>query len=150
MADELQKYIAGLPAKLERQIAREFGTSVDEELVEPIRRAAPRGKTGLLQTSVRKESGSDGLSWVVAAGGDLTRKAVGTRTYRRQINIGADEETQNVPKGNASVAYDYSLAMEFGTAKVPAQPFFWPTIRSRIGRLHQRAYDIAADALGLE
>ena len=127
MADELQRWIEQMPDRVERQIARDFGAAVDDELVSPIRDAARRGKSGNLAASVHKEAGKDNLSWVVAAGGTLTTKEIRKGSY---------------------VDYDYALGEEFGNSHAPGRPFFWPTIRARLGRLRQRAYDIAADAIG--
>lgn len=139
MADDLGDWFDRLPDAVAGGLADDWAAAIDAELVEPIRAAAPEGKTGDLKQSVRKEPGSDDLTWIVAAGGALTTKTIGTRTYRRQINIGAGEETQHVPKGNAPVAYDYALADEFGNSHMVAQPFFWPTIHLRWPALQQRA-----------
>ena len=148
MATELDAWFDRLPAVVERNLAKEFASVVDQELVEPIRAVERRGKTGRLAASVRKEAGGDDLTWIVAAGGELTTKAVGTRTYRRQINIGAGEDTQNVPRGNAPVAYDYALAEEYGNSRDPGHPFFWPTIRARWARFRHACENLIADKVG--
>lgn len=63
---------------------------------------------GHLKTSVRVVPGNVDTVVRVVAGGYLT-----------------------VRQGVSSRPYDYSRADEFGTQKMPAQPFFWPTYRLR-------------------
>lgn len=70
-------------------------------LADAMRAAAPDGPTGNLDQSVRVEPGAHPLERIVAAGGELTTRD----------------------------GYDYALAVEFGTEKMPAEPFFWPTYR---------------------
>lgn len=76
-------------------------------LADLARRLAATGDSGRLQASIRIETRERG-SLAVLAGGPLT--------------------THPVRKG-ASRSYDYAFAAEFGTEKMPAQPFFWPSFR---------------------
>lgn len=127
MANDLDRYLEQLPAKLERDVAGEWEEAVEEELVAPIRDAARKGKTGNLSASVRKEPGRDNLEWIVRAGGPLT-----TKTIRK----GAD------------VDYDYALGEEYGNSHYSGQPFFYSTAWARWERLRKRAEDIIGRALG--
>ncbi|UXN70896.1 HK97 gp10 family phage protein [Devosia neptuniae] len=66
---------------------------------------------GDLVASIRQEPGKHDLSVVVRAGGEAT--------------------TRN--------GYDYSLAVEHGTANMPDQQFFWPAYRAVKKRAKSRA-----------
>lgn len=46
------------------------------------------------------------------------------------IKAGGPETTVEVRNG-ADTEYDYTLAQEYGTEKMPANPFFWPAIRAK-------------------
>ncbi|PZU95622.1 MAG: hypothetical protein DI527_01025 [Chelatococcus sp.] len=74
-----------------------------------IRHAAPRDD-GTLAASVRIEQGRAGDRFYVKAGGPTTTRPV---------------------REGASATYDYALGQEFGTAKMPANPFFYPIYRYR-------------------
>src|SRR5262245_48142681 len=43
--------------------------------------------------------------------------------------------------------YDYSLAQEFGTSKMSAQPLFWPTYRANKARIRRAIRTAAKDAI---
>ncbi len=77
-------------------------------LSEAIRQRAPADE-GALRASVRVERGRRGDRFLVKAGGPKT--------------------TRPVRKGQ-SATYDYANAVEFGTKKKSAQPFFYPTWRA--------------------
>lgn len=83
-----------------------------DDLVKRMKRIVQRRK-GNLAKSVRKEPGPTDLARDVKAGGPLTTKPV-----------------RNSKKGNAP-SYDYANAGEFGREGQPADPFFWPTVRTR-------------------
>lgn len=127
MADDLDKWLGDLPGKLKDQLVSEFADIVDEEMVDPVRAAAPIGATGRLRDSVRKSEGRNDLEWIVEAGGSLTTK---------DVRVGADAD------------YDYALAVEFGNEHVPAKPFFYPTIRARRARFNERVNDLIGRVLG--
>lgn len=77
------------------------------EMVGLAKRLAPI-EDGDLQNSIRMSRGNRPTSYIVEAGGPLTTKPV---------TAGADAE------------YDYALGQEFGTQKMPANPFFFPAYR---------------------
>ena len=77
-----------------------------DELVKVIDSVVPRGPTGHLEHTVRKVAGSKPTVVRVVAGGQLTvRSAISGKPY------------------------DYARADEFGTVKMKARPFFFPTYR---------------------
>jgi len=52
----------------------------------------------------------------------------GRHELQARITAGGILTTRSVREG-ASATYDYAMANEYGTQKMPAQPFFWPTYR---------------------
>jgi HK97 gp10 family phage protein len=86
---------------------QELNTQADE-LVEAMQSVAPRGETGELEHSIRKVPGNSPYVVRVVAGGQ--------QTIRKEIS---------------SQPYDYVRADEFGTVKMAARPFFFPTYRLR-------------------
>lgn len=94
--------------KAARQAA--FAQCVEEgqAIAAHMKATAPLGKTGRLRDSVRMEADAGRGVVRIKAGGPLT--------------------TVPVRKGQ-SATYDYSLAVEFGTQKASAHPFFWPIWR---------------------
>lgn len=84
---------------------------------------APRGEDGRneLRESVRYHEGRHPLSMVIRAGGPLTT-----------VNTGGSGGFGSFWRGvTGKLEYDYSLGIEFGTQYMPAQSFFFPTIRER-------------------
>lgn len=77
-----------------------------DNLVQVMESVAPRGDTGHLLHSIRKLPGKSDTQVRVMAGGQET-----------------------VREGVSSKPYDYSRADEFGTHRMRARPFFWPTYR---------------------
>lgn len=104
---ELDLYFSGLAKKAQALLAAELRNQANR-LSEAQRDAAPQGETGNLRASCRVEDGRNELEVVVLAGGPLTTK---------EVRIGSGEP------------YDYALAVEFGNARVGAQPFFFPIYR---------------------
>lgn len=73
--------------------------------------------SGVLRDSVRSEPGEHELSVVVAAGGEAT----------------------TVAARDGQGEYDYSLGVEFGTAEMGEQPFFWNSYRAVKKKAKSRA-----------
>jgi HK97 gp10 family phage protein len=121
---DLQKYFDALPDKVREKLAGKIG-AIAEDLAEDIRSAAPQD-SGRLRESVRVEDGRDELDKIVKAGGPLTTKEV---------------------RNGSGIAYDHALAIEFGTSKMPAQPFFWPTVRRRARDVHDQIEAAVKEAL---
>lgn len=102
-----------------------------EDLAARMRRAAPK-VTGNLEKSIRVVPGPDGVSQRVVAGGPLTTKSIGHRTYDREVSLGSGDTQGRVKQeGGAHVTYDYARGVEFGTEDTPALPFFFSTYRKR-------------------
>lgn len=95
-----------LMANLPKGVAGELQGAVDEAgqyLIRSMLFRVSRGDEGKLASSIRLERGRHPLRVLVRAGGPLTTKD----------------------------GYDYALANEFGTEKMRAQAFFWPTYRAK-------------------
>lgn len=83
---------------------------------------------GDLRESVRVESGRRGDRFYVKAGGAKTRRAV---------------------REGQSATYDYALAVELGTAKMKARPFFYPTYRTNRQAMRRAIQNVARKAARL-
>ena len=83
----------------------ELNTSADT-LVGMMKNVVKHGPTGDLAGSIRKAPGSVPTIVKVMAGGAATTR-----------------------QGGGGRPYDYARAVEFGTVKMPAEPFFFPTFR---------------------
>jgi HK97 gp10 family phage protein len=102
--EAFRKLTEEMQAQVHRDAVAELNSQADA-LVGLMKVVARKGRTGDLAASIRKESGKRDTIVRVAAGGKLTL-----------------EQHERHP-------YDYSRAIEFGTSKMPAQPFFFPTYR---------------------
>jgi HK97 gp10 family phage protein len=78
-----------------------------QETANAMKAAAPRDD-GTLAESVRIEFDPSNVRATIRAGGPTTTRPV---------------------REGTSVTYDYALAQEFGTEKMPANPFFWTMYR---------------------
>lgn len=119
--DEVQSWFSGLSFKLKREIATKIKEEADG-LASEIKAAAPR-KTGTLAESVKVRRKRNELELEVTAGGETTTDKTGGHQY------------------------DYALANEFGTTKMPAQPFFWNTYRERAAEIRQNIEDAVSEVL---
>jgi HK97 gp10 family phage protein len=100
-----------LTVKLKRQVKDDAVAELAAQsdlLMATMRTAVPHGVTGDLAASIRKESDRDGLLMRIKAGGLLTMRLHG---------------------GDSRKPYDYARAVEFGTEKMSAHPFFFPSYR---------------------
>lgn len=105
--DDVQRALGQAPFKVRRKLVAAIREQADM-LAGEIKAAAPR-KTGAMADSVEVRRGRNTLELVVTAGGAATTK----------------------PARDGAYEYDYTLANEFGTADMPAQPFFYPTARAK-------------------
>jgi HK97 gp10 family phage protein len=104
-------------AEVKKEIFHQAG-----ELAEAMRIIVHRGETTNLWRSIRVEPSSRSpLRAVVRAGGSLTTSG-------------------NPP-------YDYALANEFGTEKMRARPFFWPTYRQKRAGIRRAVKAAAVEAI---
>jgi hypothetical protein len=123
--DQLQKYFNDLPGRVHAKLAGKISEQADK-LADAIQDAAAEGPTGHLKESVRVEDGRDDLEKIVKAGGPLTTTEL---------------------RGGSGVGYDHALGIEFGTSKMPAQPFFYPTARALADDIHDEIEDAVTEAL---
>lgn len=120
--------LARIPVSLRREIMRTIETQADG-IANQMRAKAPVGDTGNLRRSIRTEKGDLRVS--ILAGGDTTQKESGgvLRSFVQGVRDGLRGRAAR--KAAKSGAYDYAFANEFGTQKMKAQPFFYPTFRSK-------------------
>ncbi|MFC0243675.1 HK97-gp10 family putative phage morphogenesis protein [Rhodopseudomonas telluris] len=113
--DDVQSWLSSLPYKYRRELARAIKEEADG-LAAAIKERAPR-KSGALAGTVKVRRKRNELDLEVAAGGDGTVK---------EVRSGSGED------------YDYALAIEFGTSKMQAQPFFYNTARELMPAIRER------------
>lgn len=144
-----KRRLEAIPKHVKQSQIETIGAAA-EELAAAQRRGVNR-VSGKLQDSIRAEDVStpDRIAFTVSAGGPTTTKTIGQRSYTDEISIGQGKRTQGFSKlaGGLRVTYDYALAQEFGTARGPAQPFFWPPYRAKKRAFKSRANRAAKKAI---
>jgi HK97 gp10 family phage protein len=98
-----------LTIEMQRQVFDDAVAELDAQsdlLVGMMKNVVKHGPTGDLANSIRKEPGSRPTVVRVMAGGTSTTR-----------------------QGGNGKPYDYARAVEFGTVKMSAEPFFFPTFR---------------------
>jgi HK97 gp10 family phage protein len=99
-----------LSKDLQKEVTREAVVALNkaaDAIVMAMKGAAAR-KSGKLAQSIRKEPGKTPTVVKVVAGGAATTE-----------------------RGRHGRPYDYARAVEFGTVKMPAEPFFFSTYRRK-------------------
>jgi HK97 gp10 family phage protein len=97
-----------LTVDMQRAVYNDAVTELDVQasgLVTRMKSVVKHGPTGHLAESIRKQAGKTPTIVRVMAGGEATTT------------------------GHGSKSYDYARAVEFGTQKMTAEPFFFPTFR---------------------
>ena len=117
-----KRRMAKIPLEVKAAVATEALLQA-HRLGGAIQQAAPKDE-GDLKASVRIEGGKYGDRFYVRAGGPLTTRPV---------------------REGASAFYDYANAVEHGTAKMRAEPFFYPTYRA-----HRKAIRAGISATALK
>jgi HK97 gp10 family phage protein len=116
-------------------------SNIADEVIENMRSRAPV-ITGALRDSIRKQDvtqkGAFGLrgqlmrvSFLIRCGGkSTTRQYKRTAGYEREVKIGSGD-TKGIKRkaGGAGVTVDYAHFVEFGTAKMGSEPFFYVSYR---------------------
>lgn len=145
--DEMQKYIADLPFKVKRELVAAIKVEADH-LADAIKAAAPVN-TGALRDSVKVRRTKNELTLFVTAGGDATTRAYERNTgYESEVVIdGRDNSGKAKQADGAGVSYDYAMAIEYGTSKENAQPFFYPTVRAMEDEINQNIESAVERAL---
>lgn len=137
----VQDWFRNASKRKKREIAK-IVREAAEELAGFERDAAPQGPTGNTKQSVRVTRTRNELKFIVRAGGTLTTKKIGTRTYERPIKIGkGDTSGVDYKQGGANVEYDYALGNEFGNSRTPAKPWFYPTGRAKQAEIESKMMD---------
>lgn len=107
------------------------GRALADEVADAVRGAVPV-RSGALRDSVRVIENKNGTFTVRVGGTPETMKPYGGR--RGQTNREVREQIGAVTVtdqggGSYSVVFDEALAVEYGTTRMAAQPFFWPAVR---------------------
>lgn len=110
----IEQRLARIPKAAKAAVKPALDRSADE-LVTAQRSLAPTDD-GTLKASIQWHE-SDELKRTITAGGPTTTRPV---------------------RSGTSATYDYALAQEFGTTKMPANPFFWPGYRLLRKRIRNR------------
>jgi HK97 gp10 family phage protein len=121
----VQSWFKSMPNRLQRQLALDL-QRIANNLQADIKAAAPV-KSGALRDSVRVRRGRNTLEYFVEAGGSNTMGEIRT---------------------GSGVSYDYSLAVEFGTKKMEAQPFFYSTYREKRDAMREEIAQAVYEASG--
>ena len=124
MSKELQQWMRQAPFRARRELAGKVKEQADR-LAEAIAAAAPV-KSGKLRSSVKVRRTRNELKFYVTIGG--TETAVSIRS-------------------GTSVVYDYARAVEYGTSKMPAKSFIYPTARRLEPEIQAALEQAVADTL---
>lgn len=124
MSKELQQWLRQAPFKARRELAEKVKAQADR-LADAIRNAAPV-KTGALRNSIQVRRTRNQLKFYVTAGGDQTGKEV---------------------RAGSGVVVDYALHLEYGTSKMSAHPFFYPTARAMEGEIQAALEQAVAETI---
>lgn len=125
--ERLKKRLAKVPQQVRAAAAAEALLQA-RALGQAIQRVAPKDE-GMLRESVRIEGGRFGDRFYVKAGGPKT-----TRPVREGV----------------SATYDYALAVELGTQKMKAEPFFYPTYRTNRKQMRRSIEKVILKAAKLQ
>ena len=106
--------------------ARQAMEEVAREIVEAMRAAAPKGKTGRLRDSI-------GWTW-----GDLPPGTFMIDEIRSGRNQGDQYATLRIKIYAGNREAFYARFQEFGTRSQPAQPFFFPTWKRERAKFRRR------------
>lgn len=104
--ERLKRKLAALPKAARAEIVPALRKSADE-ITNAQQRFVPV-EDGVLRSTIRNTVNEAELRATMTAGGAATTKPV---------------------RDGADASYDYAMAQEFGTAKMPANPFFFPGFR---------------------
>ena len=109
MANKSVEAFRKLTLDMQKQVYNDAITELDAQadtLVTMMKAVVKHGPTGHLASSIRKQPGAKPTIVRVMAGGASTTR-----------------------QGGGGKPYDYARAVEFGTTRMAAEPFFFPTFR---------------------
>jgi hypothetical protein len=112
----LSKKLNAIPKEVRRALRAQNGSNA-VELVQTMKGFAP---------------GDDALTRSIKS-----RDVSDSRRISERVQAGGPETTRPVREGQ-SATYDYALAQEYSTEKMPAHPFFWPAWRLKRRRFKAR------------
>lgn len=116
-ADALQRKMQSIPKKLLDAVTVTLEKQA-QEIVDMMKRLAPKGESLALVNSI-------GWTWGEAPAGTMT---IGTvKTKRGPVDYGSLRIT--IYAGGKAAFY--ARFQEFGTRKMPANPFFFPSYRAK-------------------
>lgn len=124
---ELRAWLKSAPFELKRGLVGEIKTQADR-LAAAIKDAAPVD-SGATRDSIKVRRTRDSLKLHVVAGGDTTT---------RELRVGS------------GVPYDYVRALEFGTTKMAAHPFFYNTARKLEPEINRAIKDAVAKQIAFK
>lgn len=141
---EFRRFMYSTVPNAVRQAAREALEAGADELVAEMRRLVPV-ESGALRASI-------GWAWGEAPAGAIYSDTVGggdTAGLRIVIYVGGSEGTKRRQARNSGTRTsdqgragyfdsDNARYQEFGTSKMPANPFFWPSYRALKRRIKSR------------
>jgi HK97 gp10 family phage protein len=104
--ERLRRKIAALPGAVRDEITQALRDSANE--ISDLQRRFVPVEDGVLRGTIRNSVSEADLRATMTAGGPETTKPV---------------------REGQDASYDYAFAQEFGTAKMPARPFFFPGYR---------------------
>lgn len=126
--DKLDRRWGAVPEAV-RAAAKEALEKNAQELVQAMRRFVPKDSMAL--------ANSIGWTWGEAPAGSMSVGSVGAREYgTMRITIYAGNE-QSIVTNKRGIRFQNARIQEFGTKKMPANPFFYPAWRAL--RRRQRA-----------
>jgi len=124
MVDGLDKFnarVAAIPERIRENVQKAMEAAADQ-IVADMKRLAPKD-TGELAASI-------GWTWGEAPAGSMVVGTVGRGTKRRAAAGGQYASMQITIYAGGGKAF-HARFQEFGTAKMPANPFFFPVWRAR-------------------
>ena len=144
--DQVRALYARVKPALHAASVPELQAEADELVA--AQKAKVHVKSGATRESIRKLQGKSDLEVLVVAGGELTTKTIGDRTYEREVRLRSGD-TQHIAKkaGGAGVTYDYALGEEFGNEHTPAHPFFYGPYRARRRKFQRQRVEAGKKAI---
>lgn len=135
--DRFNRRMNAIPKRMREAVAEEMEKTA-AEIVDKMRALAPKGRSQRLVNSI-------GWTWGDAPKGAIVLGSVrGTRRRSRGKNVGYAALRITIYAGGGSAFY--AKFHEFGTVKMAASPFFYPSwrlyrrrVKSRINRAMKRA-----------
>lgn len=75
------------------------------------------------------------------------RDSIRTEPTETGVTIRAGDTPDTLRPGKSGIVHDVALSTEYGTARQPAKPFFWPVIREHEKELVRAGGEAADEAM---